>query len=1048
MNLARIEDPALLCGQGRFLDDLDPLPGTLTAAIVRSPVPHARITGFDASQALALPGVAAVIGPAQTAELRAFPLSVRTPMPYYAGATDRVRFVGEPVAVVVAADRYLAEDAAELVDVDYEELPAVTDTRAALAGDAPRLHPEAESNVATDRTFSFGPVETAFAGADHVVSGDYSFPRYSSMPLECYCVVANWTETAEGPAVEAWANFHGPFSMIPVLAGSLGVPASRLRLHVPADIGGSFGIKAGIYPYVTLMALASKHAGRPVRWTEDRLEHLVASSAGADRLMRFEAAVTADGSVTALRADLVDNVGAYLRPPEPSTLYRCFGNITGAYRIPAVRIRARAVVTNKTPTGLNRGFGGQQLYFGLERLMDKVAAVTGLDPAEARRRNFIREFPYRTPTGGVYDSGDYRQAFDLALKNADYDALRAEQDAARARGEYFGIGLAAVVDPSATNIGYVGLATPAPARGRGKSGSTELVRISVDPGGVVSVLLGTVPQGQGHATVARQVVADRLGLPAEQVRPLVEMDTATTPWTITSGSYSSRFAPLLTSALAEAADQIAATIRMAGAVLLEADPDELELAGGVVRLKNDHGRAVAFRHAAGLVHWDPGSLPGPVSLYAAAAFTPPQAVAAAADDTINSSLCYGFVADVAAVRIDRRTLQVRIEKLATVHDAGTVLNQALFEGQVHGAIAHGLGGACYEEMAYSGDGQPASGTFLDYLCPTSAEATFPLSSDHIQNPVAVYPAGRQGVRRGQQHVGAGGAGQRGRRRARPARHRPDQLARARQRAARTDGGGTLMALTGGEVQLKTEGSVATLTLSNGPYTVITWEMRQRMAERFAEIDADRGIRVVVISSAGKHFSSGGDIAGFLEVDPVDFTDLGHNVTAAARSPKPVIAAIDGYCFGVGLEIALSCDIRLATARSEFALPEVKLGMIPGSGGTQRLARLIGLSRAKYHVMTGSRISAAQAADWGLVAGVCADAAALDESVAALTGTLLGYSALSLRTAKEVLDRGVDGPLYTGIELERKAYAMLRSSADFAEGVAAFTQKRKPDFQGR
>ena len=750
-DLARIEDPALLCGQGRFLDDLDPLPGTLTAAIVRSPFPHARITGFDASAALALPGVTAVIGPEQVAaELRPFPLSVRTPMPYFAGATDRVRFVGEPVAVVVAADRYLAEDAAELVDVDYSELPAVTETRAALAGDAPRLHPEAESNVATDRTFSFGPIEAAFAEADHVVSGDYSFPRYSSMPLECYCVVANWTETAEGPAVETWANFHGPFSMIPVLATSLGVPAARLRLHVPADIGGSFGIKAAIYPYVTLMALASKHAQRPVRWTEDRLEHLVASSAGADRLMRFEAAVTADGTVTALRADLVDNVGAYLRPPEPSTLYRCFGNITGAYRIPAVRIRARAVVTNKTPTGLNRGFGGQQLYFGLERLMDKVAAVTSLDPAEARRRNFVREFPYRTPTGGVYDSGDYRQAFDLALKNADYDALRAEQDAARARGEYFGIGLAAVVDPSATNIGYVGLATPARQRaaGRGKSGSTELVRISVDPGGIVSVLLGTVPQGQGHATVARQVVAGRLGLPPEQVRPVVEMDTATTPWTITSGSYSSRFAPLLTSALAEAADQIAATIRIAGAVLLEADPDEVELAGGLVRHKNDHGQAVAFRHAAGLVHWDPGSLPGPLSLYAAAAFTPPQAVAAAADDTINSSLCYGFVADVAAVRIDPQTLQVRIEKLATVHDAGTVLNPALLDGQVHGAIAHALGGAFYEEMVYSDDGQPACGTFMDYLCPTSAEATFPLSSDHVQTPSPYTRLGAKGCGEG------------------------------------------------------------------------------------------------------------------------------------------------------------------------------------------------------------------------------------------------------------------------------------------------------------
>jgi 2-furoyl-CoA dehydrogenase large subunit len=386
--------------------------------------------------------------------------------------------------------------------------------------------------------------------------------------------------------------------------------------------------------------------------------------------------------------------------------------------------------------------------------MDDIAASRGIDPAEIRRRNMVTadEFPYATPSGGIYDSGDYHRALELALENADYERLRKEQKVARENGEWMGIGVAAIVDPSATNIGYIGLATPVADRTakRGKSGSTEHVRVSVDPQGVVSVLLGTVPQGQGHATVARDIVAKHLGLPVEHVRPRVDMDTASTPWTISSGSYSSRFAPLLTSALLEATDRVAETIKVAASVLLQVDPATLELADGMVRVVDEPERSVAFRHAAGLVHWDPGSLPDGFSarLYEEAAFTPPQSKAASRTDQINSSLCYGFVAEVVVVRIDKETLKITVENVSSVHDAGTILNQTLLDGQVHGALAQALGGALFEEMTYSDSGQPTAGTFMDYLCPTSAEACFPLVTGHLQTPSPLTRLGAKGCGEG------------------------------------------------------------------------------------------------------------------------------------------------------------------------------------------------------------------------------------------------------------------------------------------------------------
>jgi 2-furoyl-CoA dehydrogenase large subunit len=521
---------------------------------------------------------------------------------------------------------------------------------------------------------------------------------------------------------------------------------------VPEDIGGSFGIKSGVYAYVALLALASRHAGAPVRWIEDRIEHLLASSAGNDREMQFAAAVDGDGRVRALRLDLIDNVGAYLRPPEPATLYRCFGNLTGAYRIEAVALRARAVVTNKAPTGLNRGFGGQQLYFGLERMMDKIASRLGLAPEELRRRNFIDAgaFPYSTPTGGLYDSGDYRAALELALERSGYRELCRRRERARAEGRMFGIGLATIVDPSGTNLGYVGLATPPESRvpGREKSGSTEHVRVAVDPGGEVTVILGSTPQGQGHRTVVRQVVADRLGLPLEHVHAVVEMDTATSPWTVSSGSYSSRFAPLTTSAAIAAADRVAQVLRRAAAVMLQCDAGEVELADGRLRVAGEPEREVAFRHAAGLVHWDPGMLDGEAVLYADAAFTPPQSRHATSNDEINSSLCYGFVADLVAVEVDPDTLEVRVESITSVHDCGTVLNPLLLDGQTSGSIAHALGGATLEELRYGPDGQMIAASFMDYLCPTAAELGFELNFDHIVTPSPHTPLGAKGAGEG------------------------------------------------------------------------------------------------------------------------------------------------------------------------------------------------------------------------------------------------------------------------------------------------------------
>jgi 2-furoyl-CoA dehydrogenase large subunit len=733
--VTRLEDEALLRGQGRFMDDLDPVRGARQAAILRSPLAHARIVRLDASSALELPGVVGVLtGDDVVALSRPFPVGVEGARPYYAAAHEVVRYAGEPVAVVVARDRYVAEDALELIDVEYEPLE-------------PLLAPE-RGEVVSDRSFVYGDPDEAFARADVVVEERVHFPRWSCTPVECYGVVADWDDT--NGALTAWANFQGPYTLHSVAAAALGLPGAKLRLITPPDSGGSFGIKAAVYVYVVLLGLASRRFAVPVRWTEDRLEHLAGSSGATARTTGVRAAFARDGELLALSYDVLEDVGAYIRAPEPASLYRMHGSLNGAYRVRNVDARNRVVLTNRCPSGLNRGFGGPQLYLALERTMDLAAERLALDPAELRRRNLIAadEFPYRTPSGGLYDSGDYEVCLDDALELAGYAARRAEQPQARSEGRLVGIGLACVVEPSISNMGYVTLAQTPDERAAGlpKSGNAEGATVIVSPLGGITVRIGTTPQGQGHATVCAQIVAEALGVRIEDVEVLTELDTSTSAWSVASGSYSSRFSGVGAGAVHLAAQKLAAKLRTIAAQELDCGPEEVELRDGKARAG---GESVSLRRIAGAAHWNPDGLPPGLEpgLHETAFYQAPNLSPPDSEDRVASSAAHGFIVDVATVEVDRETGEVTVLDYVTVHDAGRLLNPLLADGQVRGGFAHGAGAALLERTVYDEDGNLLTASFMDYLCATSADLPS-LRIGHRETPSPYTPLGAKGLGEG------------------------------------------------------------------------------------------------------------------------------------------------------------------------------------------------------------------------------------------------------------------------------------------------------------
>jgi|SRR5579862_715357 len=750
-SIERVEDLTLLAGRGSFIDDVGVPPGTCHAAILRSSHAHAGIGAVDVAAARQAPGVIAVITGADVKALSAsLAVGVKAPIECWPIAVDRVRYVGEPVAVVVASDRYLAEDALELIEVDYRPLPAIVDPLAALEPAAPVLHAGLNSNLVSDRSFRYGDPARAFAQAARRVAIAINYPRNSCTPIETYGVVAQYDPGEE--AYDILANFQGPFSLHPVMARALKVPGNRLRLRTPADSGGSFGVKQAVFPYIVLMGVAARVAGRPVKWIEDRVEHLAASVSATNRVTKLEAAVDADGRVQALAWDQIEDVGAHIRAPEPATLYRMHGNLTGAYDIRHVSVRNRVVLTNKTPTGLNRGFGGPQMYFALERLMQRIAAELSLDPVDVIRRNLVpaKAFPYRTATGGLLDSGDYAGALNKALVEGGYADLQARRDRARAEGRIYGIGCTAVVEPSVSNMGYITtVLTPQERQRAGpKNGAHATATVALDPLGSVGVHVASTPQGQGHRTVLSQIVADVFGLRPGDIHVITELDTARDAWSIASGNYSSRFAAAVGGAAHLAAMRLKTKLTRTATAQLNVPADAIEFAEGRVRARGNPDNSVSFARLAAARHWAPDTISeSDEALRETVFWTAPELTSPTPEDEINSSLCHGFIFDFCGVEIDRISGAVRIDKYVTMHDCGRVLHPGMVAGQITGGFAHAVGAALYEEYAYGEDGSFLSGTFADYLVPTTTEVPAPLIL-HVETPSPFTPLGAKGVGEG------------------------------------------------------------------------------------------------------------------------------------------------------------------------------------------------------------------------------------------------------------------------------------------------------------
>jgi carbon-monoxide dehydrogenase large subunit len=721
----RHEDPRLLTGQGQFVADYQ-VPGMVYASFVRAPLAHARILSIDVEAASLAPGVVAILSASDLPESARGAMTQHMPnaalrhgLTQPLLAVDEVCYVGQTVAVVVAEDPYLAEDAAELVDVDYEELGPVSGIAAARRADAV-VHVDLDDNVAATWTVSYGDVDRSFEEAAHVTRASFEMNRGAGQPMECRGVLA--VPDAHADRLTVYTATQAPHLVKRTILEMVDIESDRLTVVAPPDVGGGFGPKVIVYPEDVVVPLAAQLLGLPVRWLEDRREHFISTTHERAQEWDVEMALDADGRVLGLRGAMRHDGGAFM-PWGIVMPYISSTTTPGPYRLPGYRLDVEVLFTNAVPTTPVRGAGRPQAVFVMERLLDFAATELGLDRAEIRRRNLIPEaaMPYevglvfRDGRPVVYDSGDYPATLEAGLAAIDHAGFEKRRAAAAIRGRHRGLGMALYVEGT-------GL------------GPFEGTSVRVERDGTVTVHTAAAPQGQSHQTTIAQVVADQLGVPWESVRVRTG-DTSTAP--IGVGTFASRVMVVAGSSAHRSAREVRRQALEVASGILEADADDLDIVAGVIGVRGAGDTAtVTLAEVARTATGVPGmsNAGRPTGLFANESFTPEQAT-------------YAHGAHFAEVEVDVDTGAVHIEQYVVVHDCGTVVNPMVVDGQIQGGVAHGIGNAFLEACLYDENGQPTTTTYLDYLMPEASDVPT-VRLVHLESPTPLNPLGAKGAGEG------------------------------------------------------------------------------------------------------------------------------------------------------------------------------------------------------------------------------------------------------------------------------------------------------------